>query len=244
VNTVAQPRAVLALRVNEMFGPTIQGEGPAAGRPAMFVRLAGCNLSCSWCDSAYTWDSGRYNLREESRDVPVEEVLVAVQRQPDALVVITGGEPLLQQESPAWDALLDGLTQLDMPIHVETNGTIGPSDRSLRRVTQWCVSPKLPNAGPHRGYQIETMNPAWRNHVNDRRIALKFVCTSADDVDRAVAMADSRGFPRRAVWVMPEGVTAEALAEHWPAIADAAVGHGINATHRLHILAWGQERGR
>ena len=53
------------LPVSEVFGPTIQGEGPHAGRRVYFVRLGGCNLSCSWCDSAYTWDGETYDLREE-----------------------------------------------------------------------------------------------------------------------------------------------------------------------------------
>jgi len=48
------------LRVAELFGPTVQGEGPAAGERAAFVRLSGCPLACAWCDTPYTWDAGRF----------------------------------------------------------------------------------------------------------------------------------------------------------------------------------------
>jgi 7-carboxy-7-deazaguanine synthase len=62
------------LVVSEVFGPTIQGEGPHAGQRAAFVRLGGCNLTCTWCDTAYTWDARRYDLRAELHRVPITRV--------------------------------------------------------------------------------------------------------------------------------------------------------------------------
>ena len=55
------------LVVAEIFGPTWQGEGPSAGQVAAFVRLGLCNLTCAWCDTAYTWDRSRFDLRAELR---------------------------------------------------------------------------------------------------------------------------------------------------------------------------------
>ncbi|MFH8881630.1 7-carboxy-7-deazaguanine synthase QueE [Streptomyces californicus] len=229
------------LPLAEAFGPTLQGEGPAAGRPAWFIRFGGCNLSCSWCDSAYTWDSSRYQLREEIRHTPVEKIDEAV---PDgALIVLTGGEPLLQQDASAWSRLLDGLRRRGCTLHVETNGTIAPNDRTRELVETFIVSPKLTNAGPHRGRQDPALNPGWAAAARDGQAHLKVVCASAEDVETAVGLARDHGWPQRQVWVMPEGTTVAALNARWPAIADAAARHGINATHRLHVLAWGDKRG-
>ena len=85
------------LRVAELFGPTFQGEGPTIGQRALFVRLSGCNLDCSWCDTPYTWDWNRFDQAQESRDTPVTEVVDWVLAHDADLVIITGGEPLIQQ---------------------------------------------------------------------------------------------------------------------------------------------------
>ena len=85
------------LVVSEVFGPTVQGEGPTIGRRAAFVRLGRCNLDCSWCDTPYTWDWDRYDPKVELHERPVAEVVAEVEAMGVDWVVVTGGEPLLQQ---------------------------------------------------------------------------------------------------------------------------------------------------
>ncbi|HEX8632454.1 MAG TPA: 4Fe-4S cluster-binding domain-containing protein, partial [Catenuloplanes sp.] len=92
------PTTLRPLLVAETFGPTFQGEGPSAGQQAMFVRLSRCNLSCPGCDTPFTWDTTRFDLRiHTSRRTP-EAVAAWALAASTPLVVITGGEPLLQQE--------------------------------------------------------------------------------------------------------------------------------------------------
>ncbi|RKN55078.1 7-carboxy-7-deazaguanine synthase QueE, partial [Streptomyces klenkii] len=93
---VAEPRLIVA----ERFGvdrPTFQGEGPSMGEPAVFIRLSRCNLSCGWCDTPWTWDWERYDPRAESAGHSVEDLAAWALGAPTGLVVVTGGEPLLQQ---------------------------------------------------------------------------------------------------------------------------------------------------
>lgn len=230
------------LPVSELFGPTIQGEGPAAGQAAMFLRTMGCNLSCSWCDTPYTWDGHRFDLRAETTHMTPHEIAEKVAgRAP--IVVITGGEPLLHQEKPGWLALL-GLLVRKHRIHIETNGTKLPNWPTLRHAEVINVSPKLPNAGRHRGRQNPAIHPELGEHAQRyHNLHLKVVCTDAEDVERAALLATEHGWPTGRVWVMPEGTTRDTLAQRWPVIADAAIKHGLNATHRLHVMAWGDERG-
>lgn len=104
------------LEVHSVFN-TIQGEGPFTGRPAVFVRLAGCNLQCPACDTDYTssrWTASPMSLLE----------FVAEQRKPPSLVVITGGEPFRQHITPFVRTLL----QAGYTVQIETNGTLAPSD--------------------------------------------------------------------------------------------------------------------
>ena len=63
------------LPLSEVFGPTFQGEGPHAGRRCAFVRLGGCNLSCEWCDTPYTWDATRYDLALENPETPIPTII-------------------------------------------------------------------------------------------------------------------------------------------------------------------------
>lgn len=228
------------LPIVEVFGPTLQGEGPSAGRAAYFVRFAGCNLSCSWCDTAYTWDASRADLRAETMLMTVESILDALPGQ--LPVVLTGGEPLLQQSQRAWGDLLGQLG--GRAIWVETNGTIAPSAETLARATQIVVSPKLANAGQHRGRQDPRVHPAFTILAADTRVHLKIVCATEADVAEATRFGRTLGYSDERIWVMPQAATREHLVDRWPTIAEAAAREGVNATTRLHVLAWDEQRCR
>lgn len=238
----------LSLPVSEMPFTTLQGEGPHAGRRVQFLRLGGCNLSCSWCDTPYTWDGQRFDLRAELTMTSVADIVAAAT--PRVPLVISGGEPLLHQSHlPVWEPLLESLGSLCGEVHIETNGTLAPNEVTAQWVTHASVSPKLANAGVHRGNQSPELHPDWAPLAQEGRLAiyrsaiLKFVVRGPADVDEAVAYADRVQWPRDRVWVMPEGTTVEELTARWPVVAKAALDHGINASHRLHVLAFGDTRG-
>ena len=124
------------MKVAEIF-ESLQGEGNNQGRPCLFIRLAGCNLSCRWCDTAYAQQGGT--------ETDCKVVLEQCWRKNPHLVCITGGEPLLQK-----DALLDLLPSLSMrgiEIEIETNGTIAFTECSRTPPSAWTSN------APHRGRQ-------------------------------------------------------------------------------------------
>jgi 7-carboxy-7-deazaguanine synthase len=121
--SVSHPEGLLD--VHSVFY-TIQGEGPFSGHPAVFIRLAGCNLQCPWCDTEYT--QGR-RLAHPS----VLAQYVHSMSLPEGLVVITGGEPFRQDLSK----LLKILYDLGHYIQIETNGTLPPSEFHYSRYTRF-----------------------------------------------------------------------------------------------------------
>jgi len=111
---VSQPPDSLALPVVETFH-SIQGEGLHAGRSAFFIRLAGCNVGCPWCDTKVSWPQGAHPL------LPLAELLAQAQAAAAsgaAFVVLTGGEPLHHQLGP----LCSSLAASGLPLHLETSG--------------------------------------------------------------------------------------------------------------------------
>jgi len=141
------------LRVNEIFGPTFQGEGRSMGMPCHFLRLAGCNLHCSWCDTWYTWNFGKgdgetrfgsptVKMADESHQMSVEEV--ADKLKDCQNLVISGGEPMLQQQ--ALMALIPLLTHVKH-IEIETNGTVPLIGGLKHCIEQINCSPKLASSG-------------------------------------------------------------------------------------------------
>jgi 7-carboxy-7-deazaguanine synthase len=102
----------MELKVNEIFS-SIQGEASYAGQPCTFVRLAGCNLRCAWCDTQYAWEEGQV--------MPAEAVVSRVRELGWELVEITGGEPLMQE---AVLPLMSALVDEDFSVLLETNGSL------------------------------------------------------------------------------------------------------------------------
>ncbi|MDP2743712.1 MAG: 7-carboxy-7-deazaguanine synthase QueE, partial [Dehalococcoidia bacterium] len=124
---------------------SIQGEGINTGRPAVFLRLARCNLACVWCDTKYTWDWDRYDPGDQILEMASAEVEREVMGYDCKYLVVTGGEPMLQQRRLI--PLLKRLKNGGFYIEMETNGTVLPDKVSLGMVDHWSVSPKLENSG-------------------------------------------------------------------------------------------------
>lgn len=232
--------------ISEVFGPTIQGEGPHAGWRCSFVRLGGCNLTCTWCDTPYTWDGHRFDLRAELTRTDVQVVLDKLADIDTGMVVISGGEPLLQ-DRPTYGLreLADRLSSQGKIVDVETNGTLYPSDELAECVDLFVVSPKLPNAGMAVPRTIKpNVLRRFADLANYGHAALKVVCATPSDVEHAAAIAWGSGWPSHAVWVMPMGISAPELIERGKPIAEEAIARGMNFTSRQHVLLWGEERGR
>ena len=107
---------------------SIQGEGAHTGKPAFFIRLAGCNVGCHWCDVKESWPI------EDSQFLSVAEIIDKVKKAKTDLVIITGGEPLVHN----LDSLTDELKKIDKKVHLETSGT-EPFSGSFDWI---CFSPK------------------------------------------------------------------------------------------------------
>ena len=122
------------MRISEIFR-SIQGEGLSQGLITTFIRLAGCNLACSWCDTPYA--------REGGKEVPLGDVFQAVEFSSCSRVCITGGEPLLQGEELG--ALVQKLDEAGYEVEIETNGTIDFSPSS--RIASICMDVKCPSSG-------------------------------------------------------------------------------------------------
>jgi 7-carboxy-7-deazaguanine synthase len=128
--------------VLEIFGPTIQGEGMVIGQKTMFVRTAGCDYSCRWCDSAFTWDG---SAKEEIQQMTAEEVwqrLVELGGDRFNHVTISGGNPALIK---ALDEFIFLLKENDIRVALETQGSRW-QDWFLE-IDDLTISPKPPSSG-------------------------------------------------------------------------------------------------
>ncbi|WP_344419588.1 7-carboxy-7-deazaguanine synthase QueE [Amycolatopsis minnesotensis] len=243
MTSTSAPATSDTLVTSEVFGPTIQGEGPSAGRRASFIRLGACNLSCSWCDTPYTWDGSRFDLRTELARMPVQDIVDRALVGDPGLVVISGGEPLLHQHQPAWTELLRKLAR-SAEIEIETNGTIAPAGATLHYqpfALRYNVSPKLTHSGDpeHRRIRPEVLE----RFSDSARASWKFVCATPADVDEVAELVDRYDLTGP-VWISPEGTTSKTVLIHTRLIADHVIKRGFNLGTRLHVLAWGNERRR
>lgn len=216
--TLAEP----TLLVNEVYA-SLQGEGPEQGYPTVLVRLTGCNLRCTYCDSAFAFFEGRRRLL---RDVVEEVSALRIGR-----VLVTGGEPLAQRETPA---LCRSLLRLGHLVSLETNGTYELA--ALPRRVLKVVDVKTPGSGAG-----ETFQPYLLGQM-DKKDVLKFVCRHHDDYLFARDFIALHGLPGppsvilSPVWgeLDPKDLAAWTLEDR----LDARV------QIQLHKVLWGQERGK
>jgi 7-carboxy-7-deazaguanine synthase len=252
------------IQVAEQFH-SVQGEGPYAGTPAVFLRLAGCNLVCGDPEDPYerpqedlqptgdaTWVCDTIEVwREAEQTLTVEEAVDSWDTlgfldafDQGAHLVLTGGEPTLEghQETvaPLLRTLGGSLPEPDV-VEVETNGTIVPSTLAPH-VDQFNVSLKLANSGMAEDRRLNEDAIAW--YLDEQaRSTFKFVVSSAQDCDEVAHLCAEYGIPDEMVMLMPAGATQETLAETYPLVAEFVKERGWRFSPRLHIDIWDQMTG-
>lgn len=229
----------MALRLTEIFH-SIQGEGTTVGLPTTFIRLTGCSLRCSWCDTTYSFTGG-----EDWSHERVFETLAPIKTK---RVCITGGEPLDQYDECI--SLMEALLAKDYEVIVETSGSIDVSrvDKlEPRGNVQISLDVKCPASHMQKRNRLENL-ALLRAHDQ-----LKFVLSDARDY--AFAKEILAAHPTRAeilmqpMWPSPNPVTEtrfEGEAASLKAVAEWVLRDGLDVRvgTQMHKVIWGHEMGR
>ncbi len=225
------------LAVVEIFGPTVQGEGRQIGLKTLFVRLAGCDWACAWCDSDFTWRPGEIAPSERLDASDIVHRLRALD--PNCRrVTISGGNPALQDCGP----LVAEAHAAGLAVHVETQGSRAPA--WLAAVDSVTISPKGPSSG---------MPPDWEGLAATRAVArdpdLKVVVF--DDADYGFAAEVRRRHPDIPFTLQLGNRVgqdnAASLLERQRLLTERVLAdHGwgdVRVLPQLHVLLWGNRRG-
>ena len=219
------------MKISEIFY-SLQGEGTLVGVPSAFIRTSGCNLRCSWCDTPYT------SWSPEGREMSVEEIVAQARWFGASHAVVTGGEPMLFEET------VELTRSLGMHVTVETAGTV------FRAVhcDLMSISPKLANSTPEGQFQAQHERLRYQPEVLKRLMAeypyqLKFVVSSEADLAEILRMMGETGADRGRVLLMAEGTDAETIRGRAEWIAQICKREGFRYSPRLHVDLWGNRRG-
>ena len=210
------------LRVTEIFR-SIQGESTHAGRPCAFVRLTGCPMRCTWCDSEYTFTGGE--------KVSVEDVMLRVRAYGCQLVEVTGGEPLAQREA---FVLVERLCEENYEVLIETGGFVSTEGVDTR--AKLILDVKCPASG-------EAERNHWPNleRLRADRDEVKFVVAERGDWDFAREVIGRYDLEHRALSILVSPVWgATDLRE----LADLVASSGLRNARmqlQLHKYIWGPE---
>jgi len=225
--------------ITEYF-ESIQGEGNFAGVNSLFLRFHFCNLTCSWCDTKYTWfsDSGKFEPYTADQ---LKQLIAAHQSHH---VIFTGGEPTLYQ--------LDKLVIPGKKYHVETNGIYIPTEpldvvltnqnRFLRKAMDesvissfnWVISPKLSNSG-------QELNEESLFFWADKNYStFKFIVGNVEDLNEVEFILKKFNINKQKVYIGLEGQTLQSQLK--PNLVDEIIIRGLNFSPRLHVLLWGARR--
>ncbi|WP_018753004.1 7-carboxy-7-deazaguanine synthase QueE [Paenibacillus sanguinis] len=236
--------------VLEIFGPTVQGEGMVIGQKTMFVRTAGCDYRCSWCDSSFTWDG---SAKESIRRLTAGQILAELRKAGEdrfAHVTLSGGNPALL---PQLAELVRLLHAEGLAVAVETQGSRWQD--WLAEVEQVTLSPKPPSSGMETDWTaLDKIVGKLKHRPYPLAVSLKVVVF--DDFDLAYAKQVHKRYPEIAMYLQvgnPD-VKRMDIAEHasdllhrYETLIDKVIAaselNDVRVLPQLHALVWGNKRG-
>lgn len=168
----------IKIPVAEIFGPTIQGEGPDVGKRVIFVRVKGCDFNCEWCDSKFTWKIDE-NTKRYTEDELYEEISKKCKENNCYNVVITGGNPCLYNFTKIIAALhIDNIN-----VGIETQGSIIPD--WLGQVDTLVFSPKAPSSKQKNTYDKISIYILNNTNFDTQIVSVKIPVFNEEDMDFA-----------------------------------------------------------
>ncbi|WP_226666124.1 7-carboxy-7-deazaguanine synthase QueE [Metabacillus litoralis] len=235
--------------VLEIFGPTIQGEGMVIGQKTMFVRTAGCDYSCSWCDSAFTWDG---SAKEDIRQLTAEEIwseLFELGEDRFSHVTISGGNPALLTNLHEFVSLLK---QNGKKIAIETQGS--KYQDWLKDIDDLTISPKPPSSGMITNF--EKLDEIIEKVVVDSQNSISLKVVVFDLTDLSYAKKVHLRYPsipfylqvgNEDVYELDTNQLVTTLLEKYEWLIDQVIDdkdlNDVRVLPQLHTLVWGNKRG-
>ena len=226
------------MKISEIF-KSIQGEGTNAGKPSIFLRTAECNLKCTWCDTKYTWDWKNFDYSKEVKEISIKEIREIIERFHLRHLVITGGEPLMQQDDLA--ELLVFLKP-EFYVEIETNGTILPNNALSALVDQWNVSPKTKNSG--NPLEMCEDNECYAFFSKQKNCYFKYVVENKDDLMEIHHLMKKHRLEKNRVLLMTQAITKEELLERENNVFLLSKENDLGFSPRMHVTKWGSQRGK
>ena len=252
------------LEINEIFGPTIQGEGKLVGTPSIFIRFGKCNFSCvgfnveyetpsgvkkCGCDTFYAVDKEFKNswTNYKSYEEIVEEVDKLTTKSSNIYkmdIVITGGEPLLYWNKIEFQKLLEHYISQGHQVTIETNASLNLNfTKAYQKKIIFSMSVKLSNSLESLSKRInyETLNKIL---TNSKSSYLKFVIDrnflneAKEEIETILT-----NIPNVEVYLMPLGDTAQSINKNCEDVIQMAINYGYKYCDRLHIRVWDNKRG-
>ncbi|EMA6342139.1 7-carboxy-7-deazaguanine synthase QueE [Bacillus cytotoxicus] len=232
--------------VLEIFGPTIQGEGMVVGQKTMFIRTAGCDYSCAWCDSAFTWDgSAKDQIRQMTPDEIWKE-LIEIGGENFSHVTISGGNPVLLKHMKE---LLEILKENNIRTAIETQGS--KWKEWLLNIDEITISPKPPSSKMKTNF---TMLDSVIERLVDKNMSLKVVVFDDDDFEYAKKVHER--YPHVPFFLQvgnddtktaEDAVLIPKLLQKYEWLIEKAVHskemNDAKVLPQLHALVWGNKRG-
>jgi 7-carboxy-7-deazaguanine synthase len=231
------------LRVYETFY-SIQGEGLYMGMPAVFLRLAGCNINCSFCDTKFK-KSQAYTFNQLYKIWRSKGYIKHLRN--GAHLVVTGGEPLLQQEVlPAffhyiWNKVDSWISPF---IEVETNATIVPNQDFDMWVNYYNCSPKLKNSGVKKSKRWnEEALKFFVEKASKNSACFKFVIINKNDIKEVLKFVKKFRVEPNTIFLMPEGKSEKDLERKRKFVVELCKKYYFNYSDRLQLLIWNRTKG-